>query len=228
VSANHQFQGGNHNEIQTASGTRCDGLRRGCDSRGGVRVLFNPASPDIGPFPTDVLTVADPAQKTGLRVNLPKPDCDVEPSTCLEITAVNQLDGFSIEPRLRIRFSGLINPDTLRDGIFLVWLDDLTNEEYGLQPFSSVTPINSVSYDPATNTAFAEPDDILSQHRRYALVVTSAVRDTKGDPSSPIRHSSAASASREDTVTGLPARSAASRFNSGLGTRSSAVQYSPP
>jgi hypothetical protein len=151
----------------------------------GVRVLFNPASPDVGPFPADVLTVADPAQKTGLRVNLPKPDCEAEPSTCLEIAAVNQLDGFNIEPRLRIRFSGPINPDTLRDGIFLVWLDDLTNEEYGLQPFNSVTPINSVSYDPATNTTFAEPDDILSQHRRYALVVTSALRDTKGDPVEP-------------------------------------------
>ena len=102
-----------------------------------------------------------------------------------EIAAVNQLDGFSIEPRLRVRFSGPINPDTLRDGIFLVWLDDLTNEEYGLQPFNAVTPINSVSYDPATNTAFAEPDEILSQHRRYALVVTNAVRDARGDPVEP-------------------------------------------
>ena len=48
-----------------------------------------------------------------------------------------------------------------------------------------MTPINSVSYDPATNTAFAEPDEILSQHRRYALVVTNGVRDAKGDPVEP-------------------------------------------
>src|SRR5437588_463377 len=152
---------------------------------GNVKVLFAPASPDVGPFPNDALTVADPAQKTGLRMNLPLPDCQAEPSTCLEITAVNQLDGFSIEPRFRVRFSGPINPDTLRDGIFLVWLEDLTNEEYGLQPFGAVTPINSVSYDPATNTAFAEPDEILSQHRRYALVVTNAVRDANNDPVEP-------------------------------------------
>ena len=151
----------------------------------GVKVLFEPASPGVGPFPTDVLTVPDPAQKTGLRINLPTPDCQSEPSTCEEIAAVNRLDGFSIEPRLRVRFSGPINPDTLRDGIFLVWLDDLTNEEFGLQPFGAVTPINSVSYDPATNTAYAEPDDILSQHRRYAVVVTNAVRDAKGDPVEP-------------------------------------------
>ncbi len=151
----------------------------------GVKALFDPASPGVGPFPSNVLTVPDSAQKTGLRINLPQPDCLAEPSTCEEIAAVNQLDGFSIEPRLRVRFSGPINPETLRDGVFLVWLDDLTNEEYGLQPFGAVTPINSVSYDPATNTAFAEPDEILSQHRRYALVVTNAVRDAKGDPVEP-------------------------------------------
>ena len=81
-----------------------------------VKVLFEPASPSVGPFPTDVLTVPDPAQKTGLRINLPMPDCQAEPSTCEEIAAVNQLDGFSIEPRLRVRFSGPINPDTLREG----------------------------------------------------------------------------------------------------------------
>jgi hypothetical protein len=150
-------------------------------SAAGVKVLFNPVSPEVGPFPTDVLTVSDLAQKTGLRVNLPRPDCQAEPSTCDEIAAVNQLDGFSIEPRLRVRFSGPINPDTLREGISLVWLDDLTDEEYGLQKFGAVTPINSVSYDPATNMAFAEPDEILSQHRRYALVVTNAVRDVNGD-----------------------------------------------
>lgn len=150
-----------------------------------VKVLFDPASPSVGPFPTDILTVPDSTQKTGLRINLPQPDCQAEPSTCEEIAEVNNLDGFSIEPRIRVRFSGPVNPDTLRDGIFLVWLGDLTDEEYGLQPFGHVTPINSVSYDPATGTAYAEPDEILSQHRAYALVVTSAVRDADGQPVEP-------------------------------------------
>jgi hypothetical protein len=183
----------------------------------GVQALFEPASPAVGPFPSDVLTVPDASQKTGLRVNLPKPNCDAEPSTCHEIDAVNQLDGFSIEPRLRVRFSGPINPETLRDGIFLVWLEDLTDEEFGLQPFNSATLINSVSYDPVTNTAFAEPDDILSQHRRYALVVTSAVRDLKGDPVEP-----------DPAFLASRAHSDVWRFNSDLDFISSAVQSSPP
>jgi hypothetical protein len=44
----------------------------------GVKARFDPASPSVGPFPTDALTVADPAQKTGLRINLPMPDCEAE------------------------------------------------------------------------------------------------------------------------------------------------------
>ena len=44
-------------------------------------------------FPTDTLTVPDPAQATGLRVNLPLPDCTAQPSTCSEISALNLLDG---------------------------------------------------------------------------------------------------------------------------------------
>ncbi len=48
----------------------------------GIQVQFDPTSPEIGPFPTDFLTVADENQKTGIRVHLPMPDCAAEPSTC--------------------------------------------------------------------------------------------------------------------------------------------------
>jgi hypothetical protein len=66
---------------------------------------------------------------------------------------------------------GLVPPACFRpgvgNGISLVWLHDLTDEEFGLQPFFHVTPINAVMYDPATNTAYAEPNEILAQHCRY-------------------------------------------------------------
>jgi len=148
----------------------------------GVTVRFDPRSPEVGPFPTDFLTVADPAQKTGLRVNLPLPDCQARPSDCAELGMVNQLDGFHLHPRLRVRFSGPINPDTLRGGVYLGWLDKLTDEEHGLQPAGHLTPIDQVLYDPASNTGFAKPDEFLDQHRSYVLLVTNAVRDTAGDP----------------------------------------------
>jgi len=151
----------------------------------GVKVRFDPTSPAVGPFPSDALTVADSAQKTGLRINLPMPDCSKEPSTCAELAIVNQLDGFSLEPRLRVRFSAAVNPDTLKDGVFIYWLNLLTTEEQGQQPFGTITPINKIEYDPSTNTAYAEPDQLLAQHRRYGLLVTSAVKDLKGDPVEP-------------------------------------------
>jgi pimeloyl-ACP methyl ester carboxylesterase len=136
----------------------------------GVKLLFDPASPSTGPFPTDFLTAADPEQLTGLRINLPMPSCEAERSTCEELTQVNALDGFSIEPRIRLRFSGPIDPQTLRSGVFLV----STNLRH-------ITGINAVIYDPATNTAYAEPDESLAQQTRYLLVVTDEVRDTRGD-----------------------------------------------
>ena len=79
----------------------------------GVTVRFDPRSPEVGPFPTDFLSVPDAAQKTGLRVNLPLPDCQARPNDCAELALINQLDGFHLHPRLRVRFSGPINPDTV-------------------------------------------------------------------------------------------------------------------
>ncbi len=146
----------------------------------GVKVAFNPMAPEIGPYPTDFLSVADPAQKTGLRINLPLPNCQAEPSTCLEIGLLNQLDGFNVFPRIRVRFSGPVNPDSLRAGVFFVWLDQLERGRFGMQPTGHVTTIDQVLYDPKTNTAYAKPDHVLEQIRRYALVITDQVRDVSG------------------------------------------------
>ncbi len=149
---------------------------------GGVTVRFDPSTPSVGPYPTDVLTIDDASQKTGRRVNLPLPDCTAQPSTCEEIGRLNQLDGFNVYPRMSVRFSGPINADTLRSGMFLVALDNLTAEEWGLARKHEVIPINQVIYDPATNTAYAKPDPPIDQHRRFLLVVTTAVLDQSGQP----------------------------------------------
>lgn len=149
---------------------------------GGVTVRFDPSSPSVGPYPTDVLTVDDASQKTGRRVNLPLVDCKAEPSTCEEITLLNQLDGFNVNPRMLVRFSAPVNADTLRDGMFLVALENLTGEEYGLAKKGDVIPINQVIYDPSTDTAYAKPDPPIDQHRRFLLVVTTGVLDGNGQP----------------------------------------------
>jgi pimeloyl-ACP methyl ester carboxylesterase len=134
-------------------------------------VLFDPSSPATGPFPTDFLTIADTAQRTGLRLNLPVPDCGAQQTACQEFALLNQTDGFSLRPRIAVHFSSPVDTATLRAGIFFVALDGVAR-----------MPINQVVYDPATNTVYAKPDNVLDQQSRYALIVTDAVKDAAGAP----------------------------------------------
>lgn len=142
----------------------------------GTLVRYDPASLEVGPFPSNILSVPDASQSTGLRVNLPLPDCRTQASACREIALLNQLDGFSLQPRLRVRFSGAIQPETLRAGIFVRRLDIAGGQ---------LVRINQVIVDPVTNTAYAEPDLPLAAGARHALIVTTAVRDHAGDPVEP-------------------------------------------
>jgi hypothetical protein len=150
-----------------------------------VSVRFNPANPQAGPFPADSFTVPDAAQITGKRMDMPLPDCNSLPALCAQFTEINELDGFNVQPRITISFSGPIDTSTLRAGIFFVALDNLTTDEIGLQKPGDRVAINQVTYDPATNTAYAKPDAALDQHRRYVLIVTDAVHDTSGNPVAP-------------------------------------------
>src|ERR1017187_481136 len=152
-----------------------------CLYAAGVTVVFVPSDPASGPYPSDSLTVADSAQKTGRRVNLPASDCAADRFGCILQPALNRLDGFNPKPRSRFLFSSAVNPATLPNGIFFVALDNLTADEIGLNKTGDTIRINEVVYDPATLTAFAKPDSSLDQHRRYALVVTIAVKDAAGD-----------------------------------------------
>ena len=151
-------------------------------SAAGVTVKFDPSNLAVGPFPTDFLTTPDAAPKTGLRIKLPLPDCTKEVSMCAEFNLLNELDGFNLQPRIRVKFSGPVNASTVKPAILLVWLDNLTTEEKGQGPSGQLTAMNETIYDTATTTAYAKPDDVLDQHRRYALIVTDAALDTAGDP----------------------------------------------
>jgi len=148
----------------------------------GVTVRFDPSSTEVGPFPTDALTVVDWNQKTGRRINLPVPDCAVQVSACAQTKILNEYDGFNLNPMLQVRFSAPVDLDSLRRGVFLVALENMTFEESGTSYAGTPIPINQLIWDPATFTLRAKPDNVLDQHRRYALIVTSAVRDARGDP----------------------------------------------
>ena len=179
---------------------------------GATSVLFDPGTPATGPFPTDFLTTFDALQKTGIRMNLPLPDCTAQYTSCQETGLLEQLDGFSLRARVQVRFSGAVNTATLRDGIFLVALDNLTQDEPGIHKPGDRIAIDQVVWDPASNTAYGKPDGVLDQHRRYLLVVTDAVKDSTGAAITSDSGYLACLASLERTVTGSRRRRAGSRW----------------
>ena len=146
----------------------------------GVHALFDLSTPEKGPFPSDRFTVADASHNTGLRVNLPKPDCQARPSDCEDLDVINTLDGFNLQPRLTVSFDGPIDVDTVRsDTVFLISLGSrLPGGDLG----GRIIGINQVVWDPETNTLYVESDEFLDQHARYALIVTSGVHGQDGAP----------------------------------------------
>ncbi|HVR88915.1 MAG TPA: Ig-like domain-containing protein [Candidatus Limnocylindria bacterium] len=123
------------------------------------------------PFPTNLYTVRDEAQITGLRVDLPKPDCPTHPSDCADIDVLDTLDGFNIQPRISIPFSAPIDLSTVSSStVFLVG------------PQGHVVGINQAVWEPLTNTLHLESDEQLAQDTTYLFVVTRGVRGADGKP----------------------------------------------
>ncbi|HXJ55140.1 MAG TPA: hypothetical protein VNU68_00610 [Verrucomicrobiae bacterium] len=157
-----------------------------------VHALFDLASPETSPFPSDRFTLPDAGQNTGRRVNLPKPaDCVANSSDCEEIESLNELDGFSAAPWLSIPFDGDIDPNTIAGNVFLIALADTlgsqaadTDDEVASDGVSSFHRIalNQIIWDQQTRTIQARSEEFLKEHTRYTLVVTDGIRGSDGQP----------------------------------------------
>jgi hypothetical protein len=125
----------------------------------------------LQPFPTNLDTIPDSSQVTGLRVHLPPLPCSLRPSDCADDELLDTLDGFNIQPRISIPFSGPIDLSTVSSSnIFLVG------------PGDHVVAINQAVWEPLTNTLYVESDEQLAQHSTYLLVVTDGIHDASGQP----------------------------------------------
>ncbi|MGY1729160.1 Ig-like domain-containing protein [Geodermatophilus sp. SYSU D01062] len=113
----------------------------------------------VSVFPSDTLTVRDPAQLTGRRVSLPTADCGA-PISCGLVQQLNQLDGFDLDPRLAIRFSRPVDPATAAARITV-------QEERG----GWRTGVDRVVWDPAANTLYAHPAQQLAPGTTYRVRV---------------------------------------------------------
>lgn len=117
----------------------------------------------VGVFPTDDLTVPDPGQITGRRVNLPLADCAARPSDCDEVRLLNQLDGFDLVPRIAITFDGPVDLSAVSERtVFVRRAAAGGGDRIGL---------TRLVLDPATATLYGEPERILRESTRYQVVV---------------------------------------------------------
>jgi len=136
-----------------------------------VQVLTG-QTPDSRIMPSDVFTVADPAQLTGIRVNLPVPACGAaDSSVCDDLRLLDRQDGFDLRPRVTVPFSGPIDIASVTASDF-----------YVAGPAGFRSPITQLVWDPAANVLAGEPADFLLEGTRYQAVVTNAVRDAGGTP----------------------------------------------
>jgi hypothetical protein len=151
------------------------------------------------PFPSNLFTEVDLTQATLLRVDLPKPDCATRPSDCADIDVINTLDGFNIQPRISIPFSGPIDVRTVSSQT--VFLLGFSGRRIG---------INQIVWEPATNTLHVESDEQLAARSPYLLIVTRGLHGADGEPLD-------RTAFWRDVLFGRPADAAAKRYRTQLG-----------
>ena len=135
-----------------------------------VRLLTG-GTPETSAFPSDRFTVADPAQLTGRRVAMPVPSCQPETrSSCDAVAILNTLDGFDLQPRVFLPFSGDIDVATVTPATVYV---EGAGRRVGLQ---------QLSFDPALDLLAGTTREQLAEQTQYVLVVTRSVRDSSGQP----------------------------------------------
>ena len=150
---------------------------------GPVHALFDLSQPGGAPFPSDIYTVADETTNTGLKVDLPLPDCAAARSDCEDLQVINRLDGFNLQPRLSIPFDGPIDVNSVSSRT--IFLLRLASDRGQTSSAHDVVGINQIVWDPSANTLHVESDELLDQHTRYALVVSNGLRDPDGNAIQP-------------------------------------------
>ncbi|GAC1441669.1 MAG: hypothetical protein NVSMB55_10060 [Mycobacteriales bacterium] len=133
--------------------------------------VLSGSTPATTPFPDDRWTVADSSQVSGKRIALPTAGCDAQGrSLCDDLALINTLDGFDLQPRVTIPFSGPV--DLLSITPSSVFLTDPSGANRG--------GLTQLVFDPATNTVAGLTSSFLSPDTTYTLVITNGVTAADG------------------------------------------------
>ena len=136
-------------------------------------------------FPDKVFTVADASQVTRRRINfrqgidypniggVVQPSCtNADYSICDGFAQLNKLDGFDLQPRVLVPFTGAINLGSVNPSNFFI-----TTKKGAF-----VSGFRQLTFDPATNTLSGISDAFLSENTSYLIRVTNGIHDTTGHP----------------------------------------------
>lgn len=136
-------------------------------------------------FPDNAFTVRDRAQLTGRRVHFrrgidyPTVDGRVRPrctsadySICDAFSQLGKLDGFDLQPRVVVPFTGDVDLASVNDANFFI------SSAEGR--FAS--GLRQLTFDPATHTLAGISEELLREGTTYRIHVTSGIRDTGGEP----------------------------------------------
>ncbi|MEA2351809.1 MAG: hypothetical protein QOJ14_223 [Thermoleophilaceae bacterium] len=136
-------------------------------------------------FPDNAFTVRDHRQVTGRRVHfrrgrdfptiggVVKPGCNKKTySICDGFAELNRLDGFDLQPRVTVPFTGAISLPSVNATNFFI-----TNTRNKF-----VSGLRQLTFDPVTHTLAGISDVFLREHTRYRIHVTNGIRDAKGKP----------------------------------------------
>ena len=150
----------------------CIGLVNG-SVEGATTVVFTAPSQNLTSaiFPSDLFTKAGPTG-TGLQVQLPADENDCRErgkAVCGYSSILSGLDGFSVNPRISVCFSGPVDTSTLGNGISFVPVG---------KPAAVPIGINQTIVDPVNNCMYAKPERVLEQQTRYLLLVRNSVKDS--------------------------------------------------
>src|SRR5262245_22739115 len=134
-------------------------------------------------FPDNAFTVADASQATGRRIHfrqgidypniggVVQPSCtDADYSICDAFAQLDTLDGFDLQPRVLVPFTGAINLASVNASDFFISTDK----------GAFVSGLRQLTFDPATNTLAGISDAFLGENTTYRIHVTSGILDSTG------------------------------------------------
>lgn len=141
-------------------------------------------------FPDNFFTARDKRQATGLRVDFRlgrdypnfggaiQPACtSADYSICDSFNELNQLDGFDLQPRVTVPFTGPID------------LASVTVQDFYISGAGGfVSGLRQLTFNPATNTLAGIADAFLQEGTTYEVHVTDGIRDTRGKPVNACEH----------------------------------------